>query len=199
MKLHNVCFAVLRPTQTLTDENDGLVRQTRRKSSQYRMLSRGFATRHGGQRYDFMSMFCWSAVLVLASLLAACGGGPVRKIHPSTASIQQLSVQPDGTWRITLRIQNYSTFSMHYSALDAQLNVAGSDAGALRVAPDIDIVGNNGDVIETMFKTSVKLPTSGDFAYQLKGTITTSEPQESFKFDVSSRLSPVPGVPNTWR
>lgn len=135
----------------------------------------------------------------LACLVAACGGGPVRKVHPSTASIQQLTLQPDGSWRITLRIQNYSTFSMHYSAVDAKLSIAGSDAGNVRIAPDIDIVGSNGDVVDATLKTSVKLPVSGDFAYQLKGTIDTSEPKESFKFDTSSRLSPVPGVPNTWR
>jgi hypothetical protein len=139
-----------------------------------------------------------SLVLALAGL-AACSDGPVRKVHPSTASIQQLTLQADGIWKITLRIQNYSTFSMHYSALDAKLSVAGNEIGDLRIAPDIDIVGSNGDVVETTLETSAKVPANGDFAYQLKGTIDTSEPKESFKFDTSSRLSPVPGVPNTWR
>ena len=140
-----------------------------------------------------------SLVFALVGLLTACGGGPVRKVHPSTASIQQLTVQADGTWKIALRVQNYSTFSMHFSAIDAKLSVAGAEIGDLRIAPDIDIVGDNGDVVEATLKTSAKAPASGDFAYQLKGTIDTSEPKESFKFDTSSRLSPVPGVPNTWR
>ena len=139
------------------------------------------------------------AALATLGLLAACSSGPVRKVHPSTASIQQLAVQPDGSWSITLRIQNFSTFAMHYSALHAQLSVAGAEVGEINVAPDMDIVGNNGDVVVVALSTPALLPASGDFAYQLTGTIDTSEPKKSFKFDTSSRLSPVPGVPHTYR
>ena len=139
------------------------------------------------------------AALAITSVLAACGGGQVRKVHPSTASIQQLAVQPDGRWKITLRVQNFSTFAMHFSAVVAKLVVDGKDAGEITMAPELDIVGNSGDVVVTTLKTTAKLPPSGDFAYQLKGTIDTSEPKESFKFDTSSRLSPVPGVANTYR
>ena len=140
-----------------------------------------------------------SAALAITLLLTACGGGPVRKVHPSTLSIQQLAVQPDGSWKITLRIENFSTFPMHYSALDAKLSVDGKPAGEIHAQPDMDIVGNNGDVVEARLVTAVKLPSGGEFAYQLKGTIATSEPKERFDFDKSSRLSPVPGVANTYR
>ena len=136
---------------------------------------------------------------VVTTALAACGGGPVRKIHPSTASIQQLAVQPGGHWKITLRVQNFSTFPMHYSALKAILTVQGKDVGEIVMAPDLDIVGNSGDIVDATLTTTASLPAKGDFAYQLKGTIDTSEPQESFKFDTSSRLSPVPGVANMYR
>lgn len=54
-------------------------------------------------------------------------------------------------------------------------------------------------MIDASVRSSARLPIDRDFAYQLKGTIETSEPKESFKFDRSSRLSPVPGVPNTYR
>jgi hypothetical protein len=140
------------------------------------------------------------ALLALAGLLAGCGSsGPVKRVHPSTASIQQLSVQPDGQWKIALRIQNFSTVPMHYSLIDATLTVAGTDVGQIRFAPDIDIVGNSGDVVETTLKASAKLPAGGDFEYKLKGRIETSEPKADFPFERSSRLSPVPGVPNTYR
>lgn len=134
-----------------------------------------------------------------ACLLAACSNGPVRKVHPSTAGIQQLAVQADGSWKITLRIQNYSTFPMHYSRVDAKLSIDGREVGDVVVTPDIDIVANNGDVVDATLQTSAKLPRSGDFGYQLKGTITTGEPKAEFRFDKSSRLSPVPGVPDTYR
>ncbi len=146
-----------------------------------------------------MKLLQFSALFAFACLLTACSSGPVRKVHPSTASIQQLAVQADGSWKITLRIQNFSTMSMHYSAFDAKLKIAAADAGEITLAPDLDIVGNSGDVIEVNLKPATKLPASGDFAYQLTGTIDTSEPKAHFKIDMSSRLSPVPGVPNTYR
>lgn len=141
-----------------------------------------------------------SLAMFLTGLLAACGsGGPPRKVHPSTASIQQLAVQADGSWKITLRIQNYSTFAMHFSRIDAGLTIDGKELGRLETAPDIDIVGNNGDVVEATFRPNAKTTFGSDIAYALKGTIETSEPKESFKFETTSRLTPVPGVPNTYR
>lgn len=139
------------------------------------------------------------AALALTCILAACGGGPVKRVHPSTASIQQLTVQPDGRWKLDVRIQNFSTMSMRYSALNASVIVAGTDVGEIAITPNMDIVGNGGDVVEATLKPSAKLPASGDFAYTLKGRIETSEPKESFPFERSSRLSPVPGVANTYR
>ncbi len=139
-------------------------------------------------------------VMLLGGLLAACGsGGPPRKVHPSTASIQQLAVQADGSWKLMLRIQNYSTFSMHFSRIDAGLSIDGKELGRLEAAPDIDIVGNNGDVVEATFRPNAKTTFGTDVAYALKGTIETSEPKESFKFETASRLTPVPGIPNTYR
>ena len=140
-----------------------------------------------------MSLHRLSVLIALGILLAACGsGGPPRKVHPSTASIQQLAVQPDGSWKLRLRIQNYSTFSMHFSAIDAALSVDGKDVGTLKVAPDIDIV-------DALFKPTAKVTFGTDIGYALKGTIETSEPKESFKFETASRLTPVPGVPDTYR
>jgi len=141
-------------------------------------------------------LFCTAAA---ALLLAACSGGPERKVHPSTASIQQLAVQPDGRWKVTLRIQNFSTFPMHYSRVEAKLAIDGKDAGTLQATPDIDIVGDSGDVVEATLAPALKLPSGRDFGYTLKGTIETSEPQEHFEFDRASRLSPVPGIADTWR
>jgi len=147
-----------------------------------------------------MSLHRLSVLIALGILLAACGsGGPPRKVHPSTASIQQLAVQPDGSWKLRLRIQNYSTFSMHFSAIDAALSVDGKDVGTLKVSPDIDIVGNNGDIVDALFKPTAKVTFGTDIGYALKGTIETSEPKESFKFETASRLTPVPGVPDTYR
>lgn len=139
------------------------------------------------------------AALALGAALAACSSGPPRRVHPSTASIQQLAVEADGSWRVVLRLQNFSTFPMRYSGVDAKLSIDGKDVGTLSVALDLDILANSGDVVEARLQGGSALPQDRDFAYRLDGTIRTSEPKESFDFERSSRLSPVPGVANTWR
>ncbi len=40
---------------------------------------------------------------------------------------------------------------------------------------------------------------SGSIGYQLRGGIETGEPAKKFPLNQSSRLSPVPGRPNTYR
>lgn len=138
------------------------------------------------------------AALALACFLAGCGSGPVRRITPSQVSIQELAVQPGGQWRLTLRIQNYSTVPMTYSALHGTLHVAGVDVGAIEVRTDFDIPANSADVVDATVHASATLP-AGELDYKIEGTITTTEPKEEFKFSRSSRLSPTPGLPNTWR
>ena len=131
-------------------------------------------------------------------VIAGCGGGPVRRVTPSTVSIQELVAQPGGQWRVTLRSQNYSTIPMHYAALHGTLHVAGADVGTIELKPELDIPANSVDVVDATLHASVQLP-SGDVEYRNNGTIDTSEPKETFKFDRTSRLSPAPGLPGTWR
>ncbi|MGA9342260.1 MAG: hypothetical protein WBV61_07990 [Rhodanobacteraceae bacterium] len=136
---------------------------------------------------------------LMALALAACGGGPVRRISPPAVSIQQLSVAADGQWHVTLRIQNFSTVPTRFSAVKATLDIAGANAGTIDVKPDIDIVEDSADVVETTLRSATKLPATGDFAYRLKGTIESSDPKGDYPINYSSRLSPVPGIANTWR
>jgi len=139
------------------------------------------------------------AGFALLALLAGCGGGPVRKVHPSTARIQQLAVQADGSWNIALRIQNYSTFAMHYARVEATLSIDGREVGRLEASPGIDIVGSSGDVVEVAFRPASPVRFGSDIAYLLKGTIRTTDPDEAFDFETASRLTPVPGIENTYR
>lgn len=138
------------------------------------------------------------AALAAVCLLAGCGSGPVKRITPSQVSIQELAVQPGGQWKLTLRIQNYSTVPMTYSSLHGTLYVGGADVGTIDVKTDFDIPANSADVVDTTLRASATLPT-GDIDYKIEGTIATSEPKNDFKFNRSSRLSPTPGLPNTWR
>ena len=145
-----------------------------------------------------MTLRHFLAACAVAILVTACSTGPGKRITPSQVSIQELVTQSDGQWRLTLRIQNYSTVAMHYSALHGTLRVAGADVGSIDLAPDLDIPPNSADVIDVKLHASATLP-AGEIDYKIEGTIATREPKEEFKFNRSSRLSPTPGLPNTWR
>jgi hypothetical protein len=145
-----------------------------------------------------MSLRHFIAAFAVVTLLAGCGSGPVRRITPSQVSIQELAVQPGGQWKLTLRIQNYSTVPMTYASLHGTLYIAGADVGTIDVRTDFDSPANSADVVDTTLHATAALPT-GDIAYKIEGTIATSEPKEEFKFNRSSRLSPTPGLANTWR
>jgi hypothetical protein len=144
--------------------------------------------------------------LIALSALAGCGV-PVHPINPPNASIQQLDVMPDGRWKLQIRLENFSDKTVHYAAFKASLRVGGEAAADLMLDPELDIPGENADIVETTltpaagarkaFLADVKLP--GGAAYELKGTINIPAAGKDFKFEHKSRLSPVPGLPDQYR
>ena len=139
--------------------------------------------------------------LILASiLLASCGSGVVKRVSPPTASVQELSVRADGSWHLLIRVQNYSNVPMTFSAIDAELEIADRVVGKITLPFKMDIPGESADVFETsLTPAGVSRPTTGEFAYRLHGTITSSDPKGEYTFERKSRLSPAPGLPDTWR
>lgn len=138
--------------------------------------------------------------LVALCILAACGGGPVKRVSPPTASVQELTVQPDGRWHLLVRVQNFSNVSMRFDRLEATLAVTGKEIGKLSLPIALDIAPTSADVIEaTLAPTAGARLEAAELAYELKGRITTSEPKGDFAFERASRLSPVPGLAHTWR
>lgn len=146
-------------------------------------------------------------VLVTLSLLAGCGSGkPVRRINPPAVGIQQLAVQADGRWQIELRIQNFSTVPTVFDTFEASLEVEGVNAGSVYVKPALEIPGQSADLVSVALSPSrdaaarlTEAVRSGSFGYQLRGEVITSEPKNKFPVTRSSRLSPVPGRPDTYR
>jgi hypothetical protein len=151
-----------------------------------------------------------NALLLLAALaLAACtgGGGPKRRINPPRASLQELAVQGDGTWRASVRLQNFSTVSTVFADVDAKLEVGGQDAGPLRLQPALGVGPESADVVVVTFaptaaaKTVVAtaLASGRSVRYRVTGSIRTSEPKGTFEFEYESALSPVPGLAGVLR
>lgn len=140
------------------------------------------------------------------ALLAACG--PVKHpINPPGASIQQLDVLPDGRWKLQVRLENFSDQTVRYGAFKAELRVGGEAAGTIDMNTDLDIPGDNADILDITlapgadaakaFKTDVARPDG--VAYELKGTINIPVAGKDFKFAHKSRLSPIPGLANSYR
>jgi len=145
-------------------------------------------------------------IAVALSLLAGCSP-PLHPINPPSASIQQLDVLPDGRWKVQIRIENFSDKTQHYTTFKAELRVSGLSAADLSLNPELDIPGDNADIVETVvtpspdltraFAADVKQPNGAP--YELKGTITIPAAGKDFKFEHKSRLSAVPGIANQYR
>lgn len=149
------------------------------------------------------------AIAALALLLASCGSMGT-KLQPPTASIQQLSVNSDGTWTATVRFQNFSyDTGMHVYAIKATLDLGGATAGEVDFAPALDIPAMDADIATTNFKPDAKGAAALTAAhgqavqYTLKGTLSVGKGNrgsaQPFPLDAKGYISPVPGVSNIWR
>ncbi len=147
-----------------------------------------------------MKLRSWAATILVSILLASCGSGPVKRVSPPTASVQELIVHSDGNWQLRIRLQNFSNVPMTFSGIDAELEVAERAVGSIKLPFKLDIPGESADVFEASLAplAGVAIP-AGDFAYRLHGTISSSDPKGNFKFERNSHLSPAPGLVGTWR
>lgn len=151
-------------------------------------------------------------LIALGTALLGCG--PARKsVYPPSVSIQQLQVRPDGQWQLTLRIQNNSYGEMDFRSLDGQLQIAQLVPIRLHATFERHIPELAGDVIPLRVLPTAAMRkslaaaagkgSSGSVAYQVSGSMSAQPEQEksprNFDFSGSQWLSPVPGIPDTWR
>lgn len=152
-----------------------------------------------------------TAVVLLGAALALAGcTGLGTKLQPPTASIQQLTVQSDGTWVAVVRVQNYSyDTGMHVYSIDADLALNGKPAGHVTLSPALDIPAMDADIATATFKpdaagaAALAAAKRNAVQYELKGTLAVGKGEkggaQSFKLDGKGYISPVPGVSNIWR
>ena len=153
----------------------------------------------------------WALSLFLCALLAACSGGPVRRVSEPAASIQQLTVNADGSWSVDLRLQNYSSIPMRFTSADLAITVGDQAAGKLQAAPQLSVGPESADVATLPFKPSAEarmaianaLAGRQPLGYTLKGKLEAvpekaSKPR-SFDIDARNTLNPVPGLDGVLR
>ncbi|BCT92904.1 hypothetical protein LYSHEL_19280 [Lysobacter helvus] len=150
-----------------------------------------------------------SATFLLVTL-AACGGGPVKRVSEPAAGIQQLTVRADGQWSVDLRIDNFSSVPMRFDAASLVLTIGGENAGTLAANPGLTIGPESADVATlTLAPSSAARITVADalsnrreLAYTLKGTLDAGpegEKSRQYRIDRSSALNPAPGLPGVLR
>lgn len=142
-------------------------------------------------------------------LLVACGpAGKPKRVFPPTASIQQLVVQPDGSWALTLRLQNFSNVGMRMEQLNARLELGQVHAADLAASPGFVVPANSVELLDLVITpaeaarepVAAVLRGGSGLRYRLDGRISSSEPdRRQDEFEFSSSLAPVPGLANTLR
>ena len=153
----------------------------------------------------------WVSLLLFCFFLAACSSGPVRRVSEPAASIQQLTVNADGSWSLDLRLQNYSSIPMRFTRANLAITVGDLAAGTLQGTPQISIGPESADVVALPFKPSAEarmaianaLAGRHPLGYTLKGKLDAvpDEASKSRSFDIDTRntLNPVPGLDGVLR
>lgn len=149
---------------------------------------------------------------MLATGLLACG--PAKKsVYPPTVSIQQLVVLPNGQWRLTVRIQNNSYGEMDFNSIEGRLQIAALIPIRLHANFRLDVPALAGDVIQLDVLPTDPMAaalhaiagkgSAGSLGYRVSGSANAKAEQEKqprdFDFSGNDWLSPVPGIPNTYR
>ncbi|WP_045727233.1 LEA type 2 family protein [Xanthomonas sp. GPE 39] len=149
-------------------------------------------------------------LMMCTTLLSACGDGMVRRVSDPAASLQQLTVNPDGSWKVELRLQNYSSIPMRYDSLRLDLGVGGEAAGTMQATPAISIGPETADVVNVAVRPSSAarlaiadaLASHHSLEYTLKGSIAATpeeKKQRTFTIDTHNTLSPAPGLDGVLR
>lgn len=149
-------------------------------------------------------------LLGLATLLAACGGGPVRRVSEPAAQIQQLTVRADGGWDVDLRLQNYSSIPMRFDRVRIAMTLDEQAAGDLVATPALTVGPESADIVGVRLAPSAaaKIAVADALAarrsvqYALTGEVAaTPDKGSSRTYEIKRRsaLTPAPGLPGVLR
>lgn len=156
--------------------------------------------------------FAWTATCfaTVAFLLAACGSSPVRRISEPAASIQQLTVRVDGLWDVQLRLDNFSSVPMRFTATDIRIGFDNGAAGSVQTQPQLSIGPESADVVTATItptpdgraRMATALADGRSLGYTLGGHVDAGPENgkpRTYKIERNSALTPVPGLPGVLR
>ena len=151
-------------------------------------------------------------ILIVLSVLAlaACGEKVVKRVSEPASSLQQLTVNADGSWKVALRLQNFSSMPMRFDDVALKLSVGDAEAGTLSAKPGVSIGGASADVIEVQLQPAAQarlivadaLASNHTLAYTLEGSVSATpeeKKQRTFQINNRSTLNHAPGLPGVLR
>ncbi|RYI03332.1 MAG: hypothetical protein EON48_15935 [Acetobacteraceae bacterium] len=152
----------------------------------------------------------FACIALFASLLAACGGGPVKRVSAPAAGLQQLTVRADGSWDVQVRLDNFSSVPMTFARANIDISFDNGAAAKLKAEPGMSIGPESADVFtatvtplpEGRARLAGALADGRSIDYTLTGTVDASAEgggSKSYKLKRNSSLSPVPGLPGVLR
>jgi hypothetical protein len=145
--------------------------------------------------------------LANAALLASCAGGPPVRFNPPQASLQELQRMPDGQWRAHVRLRNFSTGSVEFSALTLKLRIQDGEWASAGSTESVKIGGNNAEILvmavpftqATVQELDQRLEKSQPIRYSLSGTVRSTDPGRNNDLQYEGRLNPMPGLDGVFR
>lgn len=161
-----------------------------------------------------MRRFPFARVAVLASLALLTACGPPRKsVFPPAVTLQEVSAKAGGPWHLTLRVRNNSYGGMSFDRFQGTLQVGQLggvllDANISQDIPSFAADVTRVDILPTpeMSKALAELAargSSGALPYAIEGRVTATPEKEdkpdTYPVHGKSWLSPVPGIPDTYR
>ncbi len=152
----------------------------------------------------------WIAAIMVPLLAGCSSGGPVRRVSEPAASLQQLTVLADGRWDVEVRLQNFSSVPMKFTAADLSIAFDNGAAASLQAQPQISIGPESADVFSATLtplpagraRIATALADGRGLNYTLSGRLdAVPEDGRSRKYKVerTSALTPVPGLPGVLR
>jgi len=148
---------------------------------------------------------------MLVSLLAGCSsGGLVRRVSEPAASLQQVTVRADGRWDVEVRLQNFSSVPMQFTATNLSIAFDNGAAASVQAQPQISIGPESADVFSATVtpqaagraRIATALADGRGLNYTLSGSLDASPENgrsRNYKIERSSALTPVPGLPGVLR
>lgn len=154
--------------------------------------------------------FRYPLIVLSVLALAACSEKVVKRVSEPASSLQQLTVNADGSWKVALRLQNFSSMPMRFDDISLKLSVGDAEAGTLSAKPGVSIGGASADVIELQLQPAAQarlivadaLASNHTLAYTLEGSVSATpeeKKQRTFQINNRSTLNHAPGLPGVLR